>query len=145
MLQLVSRARAALKVIPPILLCWPTTSEADVGGMAIEVEPSHQYCYILLPCDRWQQKGSLTEWHLTWKCVRIPLWGNKWHPLTFIDTCWIFMGTKQQMWAQWGGVWYSSGNRDSGSPPLVQIFTSMACRLLSMAKMHSYWRWLCEK
>ena len=28
-------------------------------------------------------------------------------------------------------VSYSSG--DSGSPPLVQIFTSMACRLLSLA------------
>ena len=35
--------RAAPKVMPPILLCWPTTSEADVGGMAVEVEPSHQY------------------------------------------------------------------------------------------------------
>ena len=35
--------RAALKVMPPILLCWPMMSEADVGGMAVEVEPSHQY------------------------------------------------------------------------------------------------------
>jgi len=26
-------------------------------------------CYMLLPCDRWQQRGSLTEWHLTWKCM----------------------------------------------------------------------------
>ena len=26
--------------MPPILLCWPTTSEADVGGMAVDVEPS---------------------------------------------------------------------------------------------------------
>ena len=25
--------------------------------------------YILLPRDRWQQRGRLTEWHLTWKCV----------------------------------------------------------------------------
>jgi len=29
--------------MPLILLCWPTTSEADVGGMAVEVEPSRQY------------------------------------------------------------------------------------------------------
>ena len=35
--------RAVLKVMPPILLCWHTTLEADVGGMAAEVEPSHQY------------------------------------------------------------------------------------------------------
>ena len=34
--------RAAPKVIPPILGCWPTTPEAD-GGMAVVVEPSYQY------------------------------------------------------------------------------------------------------
>lgn len=43
---------AALKVMLPILLCWPMISEAD-GGMALGAEPSHQ-CYIavLLLCDR---------------------------------------------------------------------------------------------
>ena len=39
----VSSTRAAVKVMPPILWCQPTTSEADVGVMAVEVEPSHQY------------------------------------------------------------------------------------------------------
>jgi len=38
-----STMRAAPKVMPPILLCWPTMSETNVGGMAVEVEPSHQY------------------------------------------------------------------------------------------------------
>lgn len=33
--------RDAPKVIPPNLLCWPTTSELDVGGLAGEAEPSH--------------------------------------------------------------------------------------------------------
>lgn len=33
--------RAAPEVKPPILLCWPVTSEVDVGNMAIEVEYSH--------------------------------------------------------------------------------------------------------
>lgn len=33
--------RAALKVMPPILLCQPTKSEVDVGGAAVEVEHSH--------------------------------------------------------------------------------------------------------
>ena len=42
--------RLALKVMPPVLLCCPMTSEADVGGMAStwHVEPSQQYsvmCY----------------------------------------------------------------------------------------------------
>jgi len=35
--------KAALKVTPSILLCWPTVSEADDGGMAVVVEPSCQY------------------------------------------------------------------------------------------------------
>ena len=49
--------------------------------------------YILLLCDRWQQRGSLTEWLLTWKCIwskgvefDSSMW-KKWHPLTFIDIC----------------------------------------------------------
>jgi len=35
--------KAALKVMPLILLCWPMSSEADVVGMAVEAEPSQQY------------------------------------------------------------------------------------------------------
>lgn len=32
--------RASLKVMSPNLLCWPTISEVDIGGMALENEPS---------------------------------------------------------------------------------------------------------
>jgi len=35
--------RAALKVMSPILLYWPMTAEADVGGMTVETELSRQY------------------------------------------------------------------------------------------------------
>jgi len=38
-----------LKVMPPILLCWPMMSEKDVGGMAVEVEPFQQY-FITFCC-----------------------------------------------------------------------------------------------
>lgn len=41
--------RAAPKVMPSTLLYCPTMSEVDIGIMAVEVEPSHQYsvkfCY----------------------------------------------------------------------------------------------------
>ena len=40
---------AAPRVMPLILLCWPTVSEVNVGGMAIEAESSHQY-YITYCC-----------------------------------------------------------------------------------------------
>ena len=91
---------------PPVLLCWPTKSEVDVGGMAVEDEPSHQYPTPWL-CDRRQQRGSLTQWCLTWKCMWSkgvslnPSMQKKWHPMTLIDACWMFMETKQWMWAQW--------------------------------------------
>ena len=44
--------KAALKVMPPILLCWSTMSEVNVGGMAVETEPSNQYfltfcCHVI--------------------------------------------------------------------------------------------------
>ena len=58
--------RAALKVMLPILLCWPMTSEVDVGGMAVEVESSQQGSTLFL-CDRWQQRDNLRKWHL--RCV----------------------------------------------------------------------------
>ena len=68
-------------------------------------------CYILLLCNRWQQRGSLTEWCLTWKHrwskgveLNSSMWKKK-HPLTLIDICWTFMETKQWVWAQWGGGW----------------------------------------
>jgi len=59
--------KAALKVMPPILFFWPTTSEADVGGMAVDAEPSQQYpvtcccCVTDGTCDM--------EVHLKQRCV----------------------------------------------------------------------------
>ena len=44
--------------MPLIVLCWPMMTEVKDGGLAVEVEPSQQYS-ALLPCDRWQQKGSV--------------------------------------------------------------------------------------
>jgi len=41
-LQTTNYTGAVPKVMSPNLLCWPTTAEADGGGMAVEVEPSHQ-------------------------------------------------------------------------------------------------------
>jgi len=35
--------RAVPKLMPPILLCWLTTSEVNIVDMAVEVEPSRQH------------------------------------------------------------------------------------------------------
>lgn len=52
---------AAPKVRPPILLRWPTVSEADVGSMAVEVESSHQYSVIF--CSHAKDGSRGAEWH----------------------------------------------------------------------------------
>jgi len=130
--------RAALKVMSAILVCWQMTSEADVGGMAVEVAPFPPISYyMLLPCDGWRQRGSLMKQCLTWKCgwskgmslnssMRKNLKSS-----AFIDAFWMLMETKQQTWAQWGskGVCFSSGDSNSRSPLLVQIFTRTSRRL----------------
>ena len=94
--------------------------------------------YILLLCDRWRQKGSLTQRCLTWKCVwrkgvslNSSVW-KKWHPLIFSDTCWTSMKTKQWMWAQWGGGWCISAAVTATVDHLhwYRFFLSVACRLL---------------
>jgi len=41
--------KAAPKVMPHILLCWPAISEVSVGAMAVEAEPSYQY-FITFCC-----------------------------------------------------------------------------------------------
>ena len=78
--------------------------------------------HILLLCDRCQQRGTLTNWHLKKKKKKAPT-----------DIHWCIYGyrkvdvTTLRLWV----VNVSCG--DSGSPPLVQIFMSAACRLLFMA------------
>jgi len=130
-----TRMRTALKVISPILLCWPTMSESDVGGMAVEVEPSHLYSIIfLLPCNRWQWRGSLTKWCLTQKRGwSIPPRGKKKTAPTDIHqhlqniygdqnmdvSGEVVSGAFQQRWQT-----VTSAGTD---------FTSMACRLLFTA------------
>ena len=50
----------------PILLCWPITSEVDVGGMAEEVESSHQYSITFCCCVTNGSRGPVWQngiWH----------------------------------------------------------------------------------
>jgi len=83
---------AAAEVTPPVLFCWPTVWEEDVGAAAAEIEPSHQHHSILLPWDRRQQRGTLSDWSLPWKCRWSKGVGlnssmsQKWHSLPFSNT-----------------------------------------------------------
>lgn len=45
----------------PHILWWPMTSEVDISGMAVEVEPSCQYSVTFSVC--------LLKRYVTWKCM----------------------------------------------------------------------------
>jgi len=76
--------------------------------------------YMLFLCDRWQQRGRLTKWHLTWKCGWSKgVWlnssmqkknGNHWHLLMLLEDLWRTnsgcehseeVGGAFQLWEQW--------------------------------------------
>ena len=109
------------KVMPPILWCWPTMSEVAVGGMAAEVEPSHQYS---LTCCCWVTDGSRgAVWHNDiWhgsadeakRCHWIPplrkngthrhssmLGEHLWKPNSGCEHTEAVGGAFQQWWQQW--------------------------------------------
>ena len=64
--QLLSYTRATLKVMVSILLYLPTLSKAEVGGMAVEAEPSHQYSITHCCHVRDGSRGAVWQngvWH----------------------------------------------------------------------------------
>lgn len=58
--------RAALKAMPPILLCRSMMSEVDGGGMAVEVKSSHQYSITVYCHMRDGSRGAVCE-NCIWK------------------------------------------------------------------------------
>jgi len=51
--------RTAPKVMPPVLLCWPMISEADVSGIAAEVELSHHHSIPFCCCVTDDSRGAV--------------------------------------------------------------------------------------
>jgi len=81
--------------------------EVDVGGKAVEVEPSCQYS---LPCVVvWQmaaegqsdRMASDMEVHMKQRYVTEFL-HEELHLLGFINTCWMLTDSREWVWAQWG-------------------------------------------
>jgi len=108
--------------------------------------------YVLLFYNRWQQRGSLTKWRLTWKYI----WSNgvqmhfsmrkKCYPVAFIDVCWMFMVTQQWIPAHFDGGWCMS------AVVIVTVGHLCWCRFwrlwqagfcsLQAKKGIGQWRWL---
>ena len=126
--------------VPPGMVTQPPPWAAPVDGTAVEAEPFHKFSITFFCHVTDGSRGAVWQngvWHGSadmeakgWNWI--PQWGKKLYPLTFIDAWWMFVEAKQWMWAQWGSGWlcFSSGDSNSRSPLLVQIFTNVACRLL---------------
>ena len=90
--------RDAPKAMPYILWCWPTTSKADVGGMAEEVELSYQYSFIFCCCVTDGSGGTIWHngvWHGSADEAKVCNWippyrwtGTHWHSSKLAECLW---------------------------------------------------------
>ena len=112
--------RAAPKVMPPILLFWSMMSEANDSEMAVEVEPSCQYCVTFCCCVTDGSRGAVWQndvWHGSANEAKVCHWnpscgnnGTHWHSSMLGEHLWIpnsncehsdaVGGAFQQWWQQ---------------------------------------------
>jgi len=113
-------------------------SEGDVGGMAVEAEPSlHQHsmtfcCSLIDGSGRADTVASDVELHMKQRCEIEFFRVEK---MAHIDIHWCLLNTYGDQTVDVSTVrqWvecFSSDYSNSGSPLLVLIFTRTACRLL---------------
>ena len=112
--------RAAPKVMPPMLSCWPTTSEADVGSMVVEAQPSHQYSPTFCCHATDGSRGAIWQngvWHGSEDEAKVWNWippcrknGTHWHSLMLAEYLWRpnsgcehskAVGGTFQQWQKW--------------------------------------------
>ena len=120
-------------------------SQVDVGGMAVEVKPSHQYPITYCHCATDGSRGAVWQngiWYGSVYGTKVWNWnppcrknGPHWHSLTLAECFWRpnsgcehseVLGGAFQYWRLWHERWTTLQT-------VMQIFTSVTCRLLSIA------------
>ena len=92
--------------------------------------------YILVLRDRWQQRGSLTTWCLTWKCIwskSMSLNSSKKIALINIHwfwTLWRSSSGHEHRWLMCFNKWWQWHERWAMFLTSMQIFTGVMWRLL---------------
>ena len=116
------------------------------------------FLYMLLPCNRWQQRGRLTKWCLTRKYIRskgVELNSSTWKNAP-TDICQHLLNI---CWAQTVDVctvrrWVVHFSRsNSGSTPMVQIVMSATtlrlqiciCSIMEMNFCENCWTTMCGR
>ena len=113
----------------PVLWCWPTMSEMDVGGTAVEVEPSHQCSVTCCCCVTDGSRGAVWHndvWHGSVDEAKMYYWvppfgqnGTQWCSSMFAEHLWrpnsgcehseVVGGALQHWWQQ---QWATSTGAD---------------------------------
>jgi len=140
--------------MPSVLWCWSTIFKAVVSGLAVQVEPSHQYPITFCCQVTDGSRGAL--WHNTiWhgsaceeKCATEFLHAEKmaptdihWHLLNVCRDQPVDLSTVSTV-RRWMGS-FSSSNTESGSHcscRCLWVWHAGSCS--SLVKMHSSWWWL---
>jgi len=99
--------RAALKVMPPILLCRLPVSEVDVGDMAVEIEPSQKYSITVCCHETDGSRGEIWQngiWNGSAYGAKVCHGIPPCKKMAPIDIHWCFLNTygdRTIMLAQW--------------------------------------------
>ena len=157
--------RAAQKVLPPILWCWPTTSEVDVGGMAMEVELSQEYSVMFCCCVTDGSRGAVWQngvCHGSAYGAKVCYWittcystGKKndtpWHSLMLAEHFWrtnsvcehseAMVVVFQQWWQRQWVTSNSSGFYSRGKQALVHCRQKFVCNHDWLCWKTVLWSW----
>ena len=107
--------KTALKVTPPILLCWLVMSEADVGGMAVEVASSPSIpllMWLMVAEGKFDRMASDMEMSMKQNCITEFLHMEKMALIDIYQYLLSIYGDQavsiNRKLAHWGGGWYVS-------------------------------------
>ena len=101
--------------------------------MAVEIKPPDWYSIVF--CCHATDGSEGVE-------LNSSMW-EKWPPLTLIDTCWMFLETKEWIWAQWGGGWCVSAVQWQWIVFIGAVFYERGTQSCSLpVQTHGYWWWL---
>ena len=93
------------------------------------------FCYILLLCNRWQQRGSLTKWQQKHVIELLHV-----EDIALIDILWPLLNVCGEQTVDGSTVrqWWQQCERQATFQMAMQIFTTAIRRLLCIAgKIHS--------
>ena len=137
--------RAALKVMPPILLCWPTRSSWMLVVRQQRLNPPTNIPFHVVAVWQMAAEGQSDR-----MVSDMEVWMKQWGETEFLhaekmaptdpDQCLLNIygdWTVDVSTARWWVVRFSSSNSDCGPPLLVQIFISChtgSCS--SLVKLH---------